>query len=351
MLGQILKIFKKDYQTLNLITISREKLLANYDCLSKLDENLQIAPVLKSNAYGHGIQIVGKILDKVEVPFFCVDSLYEAYELQKAHIKTPILIMGYTDPENFKVKKLPFQYAVFDLLSAEILNEYQPGAKIHIFVDTGMNREGVRLDQLDEFLTQIKQIRNLNVVGVMSHLASLRNSQIDNFKLAMNIFQKHDLDPKWRHLGASSAIKDPIFRTKLAAVSNLARVGLTMYESVLELNSKLIQIKNIKKGEKIGYDGTYTAKKDTKIGILPIGYNDGVDRRLSNKGFVTINNKICKILGRVSMNITTIDLTNIPNATIGDAAVFDLEKSAQICQTIPYELLIHLHPSIKRIIT
>lgn len=304
---------------------------------------MQIAPVIKSNAYGHGIQIIGKILDQVDPPFFCVDSLYEAYELQKANIKTPILIMGYTDPENFKVKRLPFQYAVFDIQTAKILNKYQPGAKIHIFVDTGMNREGVRLNQLNEFLIQIKQFKNLEIIGVMSHLASLQNSQIDNFKLALDIFQKHHLNPKWRHLGASSAITNPIFRAKLAAVSNLARAGLVLYDSVLRLTSKLIQIKQIKRGDRVGYDGTFTATEDMQIGILPIGYNDGVDRRLSNKGFVKINGKTCKILGRVSMNITTIDLTNTPNAKIGDTAVIDIE--------LEYEHLIHLHPSIKRIIT
>src|SRR3990170_2390654 len=93
---------------------------------------------LKNNAYGHGILEIAKILDSQKAPFFCVDSLYEAYQLLKIKIKTPILIMGYTNPENLKVKRLPFSFAIYDLETLKVLDKYQPGAKIHIKVDTGM---------------------------------------------------------------------------------------------------------------------------------------------------------------------------------------------------------------------
>ncbi|HBQ50661.1 TPA: hypothetical protein DD690_01620, partial [Candidatus Daviesbacteria bacterium] len=128
------------YKTLNRIEISRKNLLENYRFLSAINRKIKIAPVLKSNGYGHGIIEVAQILDKVGAPFFCVDSLYEAYELYKAKIKTPVLIMGYTNPENLKIKKLLFSFAVFDLQTVEILNKYQPGCAVHIFVDTGMSR-------------------------------------------------------------------------------------------------------------------------------------------------------------------------------------------------------------------
>src|SRR3989344_6772460 len=120
----MLKIFKKMYKTLNRIEISRKNLLENYRFLSAINRKIKIAPVLKSNGYGHGIIEVAQILDKVGAPFFCVDSLYEAYELYKAKIKTPVLIMGYTNPENLKVKKLPFQYAVYDIGLAAVINNY-----------------------------------------------------------------------------------------------------------------------------------------------------------------------------------------------------------------------------------
>ena len=130
MLKNLIKIFRKEYQILNKIEISKDNLLNNYQYISSLDEKIKIAPVLKSNAYGHGILEVAKILDKGcadwRVPFFCVDSLYEAYELLKAKIKTPILITGYTNPQNLKVKKLPFLYAVYTLDLLEAISKFQP---------------------------------------------------------------------------------------------------------------------------------------------------------------------------------------------------------------------------------
>src|SRR5438552_2570091 len=99
------KILRRNYYPLNKVEVSRENLLANYKYLSRINPKVKVAPVLKSNAYGHGIVLVAKILDKVSAPFFCVDSIFEAYQLYKAKIRTPILIMGYIDPKNLEVKR------------------------------------------------------------------------------------------------------------------------------------------------------------------------------------------------------------------------------------------------------
>ena len=334
------------YKTLNRIEISRKNLLENYRFLSAINRKIKIAPVLKSNGYGHGIIEVAQILDKVGAPFFCVDSLYEAYELYKAKIKTPVLIMGYTNPENLKIKKLLFSFAVFDLQTVEILNKYQPGCAVHIFVDTGMSREGVTLEDLPDFLKTLKKL-NVKVDGLMSHLAGgMDKLQIQRFHQAQKLVQKYGFSPKWIHLGTSG---------------NMARVGLKLYlqKPILKFISHLAQVKKIKKGEGVGYDRTYKAKKDTIIGIIPAGYYDGVDRGLSNKGFVKIKNIFFPIIGRVSMNITTVDITSIKNAKIGDEIVVysdhssdrnSIENTAKICKKIPYEILVHLAQSTRRII-
>ncbi|KKR83865.1 MAG: Alanine racemase [Candidatus Daviesbacteria bacterium GW2011_GWA2_40_9] len=326
---QLFNILKRQYQTLNLIQISHDALTHNYHHLSSLDQNLKVAPVLKSNAYGHGITEAAKVLDSLGAPFFCVDSLYEAYELLKAHIKTPILIMGYTHPNNFKVKKLPFSYAVYDLQMAQVLNNYQWDAKIHIKIDTGMHRLGVPLEELSAFLQELKKLPNLKVEGVMSHLASASNTQdtlyqtqVKNFKQALKIIRKSGFDPKWVHLSASAGLLNPQIRKELSKFSNMARCGLSVYgispnkesshlKPALKLTTKIAQIKKLKKGDKIGYDGTYTAKKELILGVLPIGYFDGVDRRLSNQGAFLVEGVKCPIVGRVSMNITTIDLSKM----------------------------------------
>ncbi len=372
MIDQILRVFKRDYQTLNKIEISKENLLSNFKYLSSLNEQapssrskkVKIAPVLKSNAYGHGLTEVARILAESnissKIPFVCVDSLYEAYELSKAKIKTPILIMGYTDPENFKVKKLPFSFAVFDIESAKILNECQKGSNVHIFVDTGMNREGISLAELPKFLEQLKKLTNIKIEGLMSHLASaddvsdsLNKVQIKNFKKALEILKKHGFKPKWIHLLNSDGLLN-------SDIGNLARVGLALYgisrdpnlKPVLSLKTKIIQIKRLNTGNRVGYGGTFTAKKPMTLGVLPLGYYDGVDRRLSNKGFVQINKLRCPIIGNVSMNITTIDLSKIRNPYIGQEVNIypSIETAAKISKTIPYDILASLSASTKRVI-
>lgn len=373
------------YYPLNLIEISQQNLIRNYKYLSSLNKKTKIAPVLKSNAYGHGLNLVAKILDSglrqndkgSGIPFFCVDSLYEAYELLKAHVKTPILIMGYIQPENLKVKKLPFSYAVSTLDVAQAISKYQPHAGVHLFVDTGMNREGVPFDELPEFLESLPE--HLNIEALMSHLASsddlkdpLNKTQIKNFQKALEICHKNGVYPKWVHLQNSDGLLyTSDVSTRLGTIPhrvwNVSRVGLALYgifqdphlKPVLTFKSKIIQVKKLQKGDRVGYSGTFTAKKPLTLGVLPLGYYDGVDRRLSNKGFVTADGTPCRIIGRVSMNITTIDLTKVTNVTIGQTVTVyssnpadpnSIANAAKLCKTIPYDLLVHLASSTKRIL-
>lgn len=152
---------------------------------------------------------------------------------------------------------------------------------------------------------------------------------------------------------------------KLGKIGNLGRCGISLYglsdnknlKQVIELKTRISQIKELEKGEKVGYNGTYQTKREIKIATLPIGYFDGLDRDLSNKGFVKIKNRYAPIIGRISMNITTIDISNIKNVKINDdVTVFSnntsdknsLKNSSQILSKIPYELLIHISPLIKR---
>lgn len=368
----IRQIFGRTYHPLNLIQINKKDLISNYHLLSKISKKIKIAPVLKSDAYGHGLPAVAKIVDSLNPPFICVDSLYEAYELYKEKIKSQILIMGYIDPGNLKVKKLPFSYAVYDLKLVAAINKYQKGADIHIKVDTGMNRLGIKVDDLGQFLAELKKFRNLRVEGLMSHFASAKDIQdqtpklqLDAFKKALSIARELGMTFKWRHIASSSSIIN-LKSNDLARVSNLARVGLALYgidskhlglKPILSLKTRIVQIKELKAGEKVGYMGTKVAKRAMRIGLLPLGYNDGVDRRLSNKGSVLVKGRQCSIVGMVSMNITAIDLTSVGEAKEGDEVTVvsknntDLNSVlnlAKIANTVPYDILVRVSPSIRR---
>ncbi|MEK7581103.1 MAG: alanine racemase [Patescibacteria group bacterium] len=351
--------------------MSQGALKRNYNFLSQMAAPLKVAPVVKSNAYGHGIELVGSVLDSCNPPFFCVDSLFEAYQLKNSGINSEILVMGFVDARNIQVKKLPFAYTVFDLDFAKALNRYQPGAKVHIKVDTGMNRLGVSTKNLPNFLDEIRKLKKVKVVGLMSHLASANsskaqtNSQMQSFKDARKIVHQKSLDPKWFHVAASDGLFN-INKKVLGTVSNLTRVGIALYGAdeygkttpVLKLTSKIVQIKDIQKGGKVGYDGTYRAPSPLKIALLPIGYNDGLDRRLSQIGVLSYKNNKCKILGRISMNITAVDISDIKRSKIGDEITVisnkpgnfnSVNKLARICSTIPHDLLVRLHAkSIRR---
>ena len=370
----ILPVFKRKYYPLNRIEISKEALLYNYHYLSKLS-GLKIAPCLKSNAYGYGISIIGKIIDEINPPFICVDSLYEAYELSKAKIKAHILIMGYISSISLQTKKLPYSFTVFNKETVDALNKYQPHAGIHIFVDTGMNREGIRLEELPEFLQYIQNYTKLKIEGLMSHFAMsdkydnpLTKQQVALFEIAQKITKDMGINIKWTHIANSSGIlNSKHYKGKLG---NVARVGKAFYgydserlsnklKPALELKTHIAQIKKLKKGEKVGYDFTYIASKDTKIAILPIGYNDGVERNLSNVGVVTIKGNECRIIGRVSMNITTIDVNEVKNIRVGDEVTIysnnpalnnSIDKAANLAKKITHEMLVHLVSSTKRIV-
>jgi alanine racemase len=375
-------MLRKTYQVLNEITISREALVSNYNYFTKLNPQAHVAPVLKANAYGHGLHNIAQLVDtELSAPFICVDSLYEAYELSKLDIKTPILVMGYTSPENYGIwKKLPFSFSVFDKETLLALNQNQPGTKIHIKLDTGMCRLGLLPQDIPDFIDTLRTCNNLQVEGIFSHFSqadnpaknTFTNRQITRFKEMTKQFEDAGFWFKWKHIAASSGasfLRDPYF--------NLIRLGLGFYgytpfgphtkegrvsrkklKPALELTSHIAQIKEIGIGSEVGYGGAYKAKQKETIAILPLGYNEGLPRRLSNKGVVTLKNgAVCQIIGNISMDMTMIKLPRNNRAKVGDPVTIiskdsknpnSLSRHSQLIGDIDYTLLTGLHPSIRR---
>jgi len=352
------------YHHLNTITVFPDRLKHNLGTLQKIS-NIPCIPVVKSNAYGHGLKLLAKIWNTYDSPFVCVDSLFEAYELQKYGYKKDILIMGFVDSRDIPRWKHKFHYACSEISYALTITARCKKAKLHLFLDTGMHREGIEtVDKQDiETLTIIPK----NIVGVMTHLAAADNpeasqKQINGFQKQIKQLGHHNITPKFQHIFASGWV---IWLTTYTwNCGNIARTGIAYYGyghpellPALRCHTRLMQMKHLKKGESAGYDGTFTAKKDMIIGILPIGYNDGLDRRFSNKWTLMIRDTLCAILGRVSMNITIIDISLVKNPTIGEEVVFiseessspvSLEKQAKAIDVIPYDLLVHLNKEMYR---
>ena len=373
-MSKLSEILGHNYEPLNRIELSQTALKNNFQYLRSLNHHLEISPVLKSNAYGHGLVVTAKELDQFRCPFFCVDSLYEAYELSKIKIKTPILIMGSVDSRSFQTKSLPYSFAVSSKEQLIALNKFQPHAKIHLFVDTGMHREGVPVDRLSDLISFIRSKTGLNIEGLMSHLAMSEEpenthtrKQIDTFKKALAVVNRYGIFPQWVHLANSSGLLN--IQPDGDSMGNLARSGLSLYgidpsgknkalKPVLRLITHITLIKEIRKGDRVGYGFSFRAKKNMKIALLPLGYHDGVDLRLSNVGCVKIGNKYCPIIGRVSMNITVIDISDQKSVGLGQEVIVysdiqrnknSIENAARLIKTIPYELLVHLNSSTRRV--
>ncbi len=371
-----------EYQTLNEITVDSSALINNYNYFQKNNPNCHICPVLKSNAYGHGLLQVAQIIDKhfKNIPYIMVDSLYEAYELNKQDIKTPIMIMGYTDPQNYQVwKKLPFTFTVYDIASLEALNKHQPYAKIHIKLDTGMCRLGLQKKDIPKFITTLKKYPHLQIEGIYSHLSqasnpqkiTFTNRQIKLFKEMVSVFEEVGFKFKYKHIAATtgaSIIQDPYF--------NLIRLGLGFYgyspfgthtkeartqklflKPALNFTSRLALIKQIENGSQVSYGGSYFAKQDELLGIITAGYYEGIPYGLSNRASFTIQNTNCPIAGNINMNMTIIKIPRTINVKIGDKVTIissNIDDSCSVyklCNTlnIPIHVLIcSLHSSIRR---
>lgn len=211
--------------------------------------------------------------------------------------------MGFVDPEDIPREKR-FHYACSDIPYALAVIKRRKRAKLHLFFDTGMHREGIQsLSKPDiKILSTIQR----NIVGIMTHLstpenASVRQSQYESFEHFETILIQHNIRPISRHICASGGALN---RTSSeSSHETLARTGISYYGyghpellPALRCHTRLMQIKYLNPGESVGYDGTFTAKKPMIIGVLPLGYNDGLDRRFSNRGQVTIRESVCQII-------------------------------------------------------
>ncbi len=336
-LRQQKKAREQRYKTLNTVYLHQRAVRHNVAFLRRQHPGFDIIPVLKSNAYGHGLKELAEILDSVDCAFLAVDGYFEAAKIR--HItRHRLLVLGYILPENAAlVDTTRCSFVVQDRAGLEAFGSLARPVHIHLELNTGMNRLGLGEDELGAYLATLKRFSNLRLEGVMSHLAdadnpaddSFTNRQVEIFDRSLEKIQAAGFSPDSIHIAQTAG------STKAQSkYANALRLGIglcginplsaadTHYDElaglqpVLSAASTIIKVIDLKPGGVVGYNRTYIAKQATRIGVLPFGYYEGLPRELSNIGILTSNGQKLPIVGRISMNHVMVELSG--DLTIGD---------------------------------
>lgn len=344
-------------------------------------DRVRLLLVVKADAYGHGAVAIAHHAVRCGVSALGVGTSAEALELRRAGICIPLLVLGtVVDEEVVAVLSHDIQIGVHStsrvVMLEEVARKLDCTARVHLNVDTGMGRLGVLPAKAPEILQRIKQSEHLELAGIMTHFASLGKSgaegageddrQVQRFESVLAQAREHDLLGGWIHAANSSAV----FRGT-SPLYDAVRIGIAAYgilpgesdqaqtlKPVLSLRSQVIFLKDIPKGSTVGYDSTWVAPRDSRIGTLPMGYNDGVVWSLSNRGQVLIRGHRAPIVGRVSMDYTTVDLTDIPGVDVGDKVTLigrdgdeeiRIEDISRWAGTIPYEITCAVGKRVERV--
>lgn len=345
---------KPNYKPYNRIEVSSSILASNYRKLKELSAK-EIIPVLKSNAYGHGLKLVAKILDDLSIKLVAVDSFPEAQVVWK-YSKAEVLFLSELPKKAYKY--CPVTKSQFCVSSVEIIDylaKNLPGSRVHIFVNTGMNREGFK------DLPIFKNLDKLKVVGLGSHLAGTKilKLQLDNFLNFKNKLKEQGIEPENIHFGGTEALESP-----LPEWINSLRVGLAFYgygldglKPALKVISTIIAKQKLSPGEGVSYGPEYIATEAINIALVPFGYFEGLDRGLSAKGKFFIGKRFyAPLAGRVCMNLSCFDCAN-NDFEIGEeieiispTGLNSLANLAQASGTLSYELLVRLNPALRRVL-
>ena len=346
----------------------------------------KIMAMVKGNAYGHGDIEISKSAIKLGANYLGVACLYEAKRLRDAKITTPILLVGYTDPADFPTAfDLNLELNIMDESSLAALNKLARRqnkiAKIHVKIDTGMHRLGISPETAQKFIPQIENYKNIKLVGIYSHFASSDEKNLSFTRQQLKVFKEliFKLVSSNQLLATSYHIANSAATLRLPeSYLDMVRPGKILYgippslefkmprrlagrpfqpQPVLCLKTQIVQIQKIKKGDSVGYNRTFVAKKDTIVATLPVGYGDGFRRAPKNWGQVLVNGHFSSLIGRISMDQTTIDVTRIHDVSVGSEVVLIGRQGqkeitawdvAQSLGTSSYEVLTSLASRVTR---
>lgn len=389
------------------LEISRRKIEKNLEKIRGINEN--IIYVLKDDAYGLGIENILPILIENGCDYYAVAYIEEALEIKRISRErfskeVNVMMLNYTEVEDIKIAiengiELTiyslFQFREYEKIFSEILEEGKNNIKIHIKLNTGMNRLGFDGDEIEELcgilkrfqgrnenkrfleydkkgegIKTVEKIGKLEIVSIFSHISDSENLektevQVKKYEEFLRIFQKMGIDYRYTHLQASPLLFE--YREKYNY--DFGRVGMAIYgmeplservglEQVINLHSKIISLRKVRKGEQVSYGNNGLLKRDTIVAVVPIGYAHGLKKQIeSSNSYILIKGEKAYILGEVCMDMILVDVTDIKGVSVGDKAVIigvqgdkeiTLLKMAKWANTIQDDILTNFDKSIRR---
>lgn len=369
--------------------ISRSKLLHNFGLLRQLAASAELLAVVKANAYGHGAVACSRVLEDAGAHWLGVTDVTEAVALRSSCPNAEILALsGLWPGEAEAARTHKLTPVVWERTHLEEAARLGSTMAVHLEIDTGMSRQGVRLEQLPALLDQLRKTPSLRLEGVMTHFHSpemqesaANTEQMVRFVTALEIIASRGLRPKWLHAGNSASLLEPcadalITLARKYGARAMLRPGLALYgyaprfsggskpqaaselKPVLSWKTRVASLRWIELGETAGYCATFQATRRTRLALIPVGYADGLNRLLSNKGSVLVRGQRASIAGRVSMDLTIVDVTDVPGVEIGDEVVLigtqgteniTAYEHADIEATIPYEVTCNINARVLRV--
>jgi alanine racemase len=368
--------------------VSLSTLKENYRTITQyVDRGVSVCAVVKADAYGHGAVECAAALEQEGATWLGVTSLDEAIPLREEGIATRILLMtGFWRGEEEEIIRLRLTPTVWEIGQIELLERAASRLgvshhAIHLKVDTGMGRLGAAIEDVPGILKVVHSSSHLKLEGFSTHIASSEvldapsvAEQLKSFDTALRTVRENGFNPVLIHTANTSAVIahheswNTMIRPGLAlygyhlpferAGRSVSGRGLRLnVKPVLTWKTRILSLRDMPAGQAVGYGGTYVTKAPTRIAILPAGYADGLNRELSSNGRVIVREHYAPIVGRISMDLTTVDVTGIPGVEIADEVILlgsqdglsvDAREHAELAHTIPYEILCAISKRVPR---
>jgi alanine racemase len=340
---------------------------------------VKICAAVKADAYGHGIVKVSRIVQAAGAEWLGVGSTWEGKRLREAGIEGPILVLGPTPPRESPliVAQGLSQVITFRELAEALSREAQRRGRevgIHLKVDSGMGRLGIKPEEALEFCENLRKLPGLRFEGLMTHFAlahskekSFTLKQLEAFQEISQVLEARGFHFSFRHAANSAAIID-----LPEAHLDMVRPGIMIYghfpfseisshlplRPALTFRTEIGHLKSLQPGESVSYGRSFIASRETQVAILPVGYADGYDRRLSNRAQVLVQGRPAPVIGIICMDMTAVDVTDIPGAKVGDEVILLgrqgkegilAEQIATWLDTISYEVLTRIGSRVERV--